>query len=280
MGPFQKICNKCGVSYEGTRNARVCKNCYRKYCPRIRKEKLSKFPLDKEFLESNSELLSYFIGFLFSDGTMSANKEEKIAYVGFYSTDKHIIEDLTSRLRYSRPIFIAAKKEGYDPVYGNLFFADNARYFLKWGLRPDKDNLEWNPSLGLSLFDFLRGFFDGDGSIVLRESSQGGLLSTVSFLGRFKLISSIKNALELEGFKPCLGKPRQRNGGKVLYQLYFGGRQGLRLLQSMYKNSTIHLIRKHKKYQVILETMRNLQDQYPWLLKRGDNFQQVSVSSI
>lgn len=239
---FDKVCLKCGCSYRGSRNHRRCEKC-RAYLYKGRRE--SKFCVKGGF-EKDVELVSYLFGFLFADGSTQMGRGGMVHTVRYLSTDVQVVEDITVRLGYTRPISLNRDYEnsGYLPVWENILYSQNAQFWVDRGLRKDKEELTME-GLDVDPWHFLRGHLDGDGSIGVRECSGGEQhLSEVIFLGRERFVTSVKVRMEKEGF--VTGKLGER--GK-LRSLAIGGRMGMEVLNRMYGRATLFLGRKRRVWE-------------------------------
>jgi len=226
MGTFVKYCKRCEVRIEGARNLTFCSDCG-VYKP---KERTPKYAFDSKSL-LDEDFISYVVGFAYADGSLRKS-------LRIISTDKHIIDEITSRFGYEREVSVNRKFEDHrKTAYENIFHHPFPEIFKAYGLTEDKEDLGL-PSVP-RFYSFLRGFMDGDGSITLKST---GSLGTFGFLCREKLKNELCSELFSRGFDMSI-----YNHGTV-YSLRLGGRNGHELLDRMYDSSTIHLFRKAEKY--------------------------------
>jgi len=204
-----------------------------------RKHKDSQYILRASSLEDKS-LVSYFLGFCCADGT-TLNKGKRT--VAWMSTDKHIVEDISSSFYYTRPISLLKPGTGkYKDCWGNIFYANNAQIFIDRGLKQNKADLRWR-EMKADLYPFLLGIMDGDGSFSLRVL--GGRLRVVNlvFLANEKLAYGLYIELEKLGWK-CHFRPESGGLGNVRVI----NEQAPHLLIKMYGSSPLHLKRKRDKF--------------------------------
>lgn len=175
---------------------------------------------------------SYVLGMMFTDGSLGLRRGQE-SYIGVYSTDYQIMEDLRLAIDTDRPIFrmkkaTATTKEAYGLT---LIGREMATWRARGVKRKDFLTLE---GLDLHLKDFLRGHLDGDGSIQTRLSKDGKvILSSVILLGRPPLMEEIAERLRKIGFKaPTYGIKREKRIPLVVIQL--AGLDGYQFLESVY----------------------------------------------
>jgi len=239
MNTFNKTCKRCQNPYQGARNARFCPDCTWQYTPKG--ERTSKFRLNHNVL-GDREVLSYILGFGCTDGSV-AEDGSTVKNVRLLSTDKELIELITFRLEYERPVSLNRTFDDHrKDCWENIFYSDHARFLVSKGLRKDKEQLTLE-DMDVDIYPFLRGHCDGDGTI-----SPAG--RTVSFLGRKLMMDSISDRLNRDGFPVSEARPTQ---GK-LWTVQVGGNPRVAdLLHRMYEGSTLHLQRKYEQATVFWE---------------------------
>lgn len=231
---FNKICKRCQGEFESiSRNTLFCNNCKSHYVPKVRESRYS-----CNLFKNDIEGYSYFMGFICGDGYVHCRKEE----VSWYSTDKQIVDDITKRLNYNRNPHINKKEtENTKACYGNILYVQNARHFIDRGLFNDKGELDYSLFYNVEIRHFLRGLFDSDGSLVLREGKTGSvILNFISFLGQERLLKSLQFVLK--------NKITKKNG---VCDVRIGGRLAYDILHFMYDGATIYLDRKYQKFRLI-----------------------------
>jgi len=102
----------------------------------------------------------YWIGYICADGNIQFNKKYRVYKVSLFSKDKEIIdrfiEFIGPRCKYH-----LRKQNGIHEAY--VSSKQLCEYFIELNIGPNK-GLTLNPNIELTS-DFLRGHFDGDGSI-------------------------------------------------------------------------------------------------------------------
>ena len=93
------------------------------------------------------------------------------------------------------------------------------------------------------LKDFIRGYFDGDGSITYTTTD------TISFLGTEKTINFIRNYF----YKKIKLRLRSKEMPNIIkhdniFIIFYSGKSAFKCLRHLYHNSTTHLDRKYRKY--------------------------------
>lgn len=245
---FKKTCKGCGREFESlSRNTRFCSLCVKKRENLLRRQP-PRYEWSSEALD-DIEFFSYFMGFLFSDGCISGGN------IWWGSTDQQIVEDISVRLKYTRLVSVNFKSR-IKPIFYNRLLKRYSSVVVNYGYSTDKE-LRSLRELGgkFDLFPFLRGFMDGDGSLRVSLNRGKPKLEKVSFLGRRLLLEEIQEQLLREGFERDLHKePLRGNRKRQLYSWSIAGKEGLNLLEKMYKDSTISLDRKRYLYELFNST--------------------------
>lgn len=210
-----------------------------------------KYNFNMEFFESPlNEISSYWLGFIGADGYISSHKEFSIQ---LKSTDYEHLKKFNKSMGGNIPVTFFEKKPGMIDgkpipackicqirIYSTKMVSD----LINLGILPNKSLIFKFPNLDNEalMWSFIRGYFDGDGSVYYDERSNQL---------RTKITSGSK--VFREGFSDFL-KPY----GIKTYMTAKGdgldcgitGKESTRIfLSKMYDNSNMHLDRKYNKYQ-------------------------------
>ena len=126
----------------------------------------------------------------------------------------------------------------------------------KWGIVPRKTNILTWPDINQNFYsDFIRGYFDGDGSwsIRVRGNCKDCIFQIVS--GAETFLKHIETVLRLEcGFEErSLCKMTNTN----CYELkYSGNGKAMKLYDFLYRPNSFYLERKFNKVTNIIENKR------------------------
>ena len=211
-----------------------------------------KYPLKEDYFETiDSFDKAYWLGMLYADGAIQDNQFS----IRLNLIDKEHIEKFKAAIgavnnkvgksvdvRFSSPCEIY-----YCAVKSKKMYQD----LVALGCTPRKSlTLSCIPNIEKEyVSSFIRGYFDGDGSIhQTGEKKQW----RISFTGTYDLLKDIQQALEIE-VKISQGPNEAKD---FMFQI-MGKYQLKRILDYLYKNSTenTRLDRKYKKYLTFLNEM-------------------------
>ncbi len=184
------------------------------------------------FEEINTEQKAYILGFIASDGSLRENGTVSISI-------KSIDEELLKKIRDSvcREIPILKRKNKDMSIlrfHSKIMTKDICKWLkIKTGKKDDKVKM---PNLKNKLkWHFLRGFFDGDGSIRKKKKDRHIDCSIATYSD--KLRESIENLCNIK----CT------NNNKWKYVGWYGD-NARNFLDKLYHNATIFMERKYKIY--------------------------------
>lgn len=203
----------------------------------------SKYSL-KSDLWQDTELISYFMGFCCADGSMTLRDGQYVHDLSFYSTDRHIIEDISKRLGLDRPVSLNRKsqptKSGGQSkdCWSNVLHSTNAQMFSDFGFKSVKAEQSLKTFGELDLRHFLRGLIDGDGHI-----GKGGRNGSVNLLTFPKLVDDLQITLPFD-------VSRFEQG--VLSGLVIKQGSWKDLYSFLYDDATLYLIRKKEAFETLL----------------------------
>ena len=202
------------------------------------------YKINEAFFDTLSTEMAYVLGFWFADGYM---RHEKSYRVAFFSNDKDILESIREAMLSTHPI----RKNKGDNCWSIIIFSRHLYESLqKFGAHRRKSiDMEFPKIPRRFIRDFIRGYFDGDGSVFIVEylatknhKSTKELRSNFTS-GSMTFLVKLMNVLyrELGSKKKKLGVYNE--GGSL--KLGYGSKDTRKLLEFLYyPGHTIALQRK------------------------------------
>lgn len=199
---------------------------------------------------------AYAIGLLTTDGSLSIDKR----HIDFTSKDREQIVNFMRCLNIKCKIgkkssgFIA--KKSYRVQFGDIHFYN---FLLNIGLKPNKSKTLKALEIPKKYFlDFLRGFFDGDGSFYSYWDTRW----RSSFM--FYLVFASASSQHINWLQTEINTLLQIKGHITksitdsCYQLKYAKRESLILLKKLYyAKDLIYLNRKHRKIKTVLMNIKH-----------------------
>lgn len=210
--------------------------------------KLKRINVIEDFFERNDEVSNYILGYWLADGYISHRGGGH--YFSLASIDyEHLcnirsIMGIKTRFSYDNDCHILVV--GNKKLYQSL---------LNLGATPRKTHtisimdIKFNP---IYFYDFLRGYFDGDGSLPLinRKIKNGEIktsLGCVKFTGSKKIIFSLYDKIK-DDFKCTVSEDKRSEKNNCFY-LIITGENSRRFLHKIYGNNpSLFLKRKYDRY--------------------------------
>lgn len=198
----------------------------------------------------DTEEKAYFLGLLYADGCVS--KFYSCFEIGLQEEDRHILEKLSLSIMHKDILkFIdrskCSRKNQWRLRVSNKHMCNSLK---KIGCTPKKSlTLKFPEFLdGELIRHFIRGYFDGDGSISCNKNQNYGY--------KFKITSTFdfcKEADKQINKSLPMHFTYEINKNKVTTTISVGGnRQILRLMEWIYKDANIYLYRKYNKYKELV----------------------------
>jgi len=146
---------------------------------------------------------------------------------------------------------------------------------FKLNIIPNKTRILLPPPKTIYSWHYIRGYFDGDGSISWHKSNNKARIYLAS--GSLKLLKWIKNKISfIEGVgNPKITYKLDKNSNNKTYCLEYMGFQTINILNKIYENSnkTIRLDRKYNRFidykQRMLNQIRNKEEKDNKILIRN-----------
>lgn len=209
--------------------------------------------VNADFFKKWSAEMAYVLGYFAADGCMFANPRGS-KYVSFTSTDKEILEKVKIILGSEHKIGVRKRHNKNWKDLFSLQIGSKKMYndLIKLGFMPNKADRFKLPEIPPPFFrHFVRGYFDGDGSIIygcFRRKNRGNkntpyvlacfASANINFLKRLSMLL-IKYADTRKGYLDKKGQ-----------HLYYSKRDSIKLFGYLYKDVSKeqYLERKYHKF--------------------------------
>lgn len=203
-----------------------------------------KYNINEDFFKCvNTEEKAYFLGFLYADGYNQVSKNQ--VRLTLSSIDSEILLKFNKILEYDRPLLYLKNNKVVDLTINSKIISSD---LVKLGCTQKKSftiTFPYNIIPDNLIRHFIRGYFDGDGCISLNRQNdvQINITGNTIFIGQLQeiLINNINaSRTKLQLYKKSCS-------------VYWHGRNVcLKVLNYLYKDSTISLERKNKLYKKIV----------------------------
>lgn len=123
------------------------------------------YQLDDNFFKVQSHNMAYILGFIAADGCV-AQKENSIS-IQLQKKDEQLLQDIKVEVKSNRPLDYYLTKTGNETVKFQVWSAEWKKDLAIYNIVPHKTLTLLPPTFLNSQFfiDYIRGYFDGDGSI-------------------------------------------------------------------------------------------------------------------
>jgi hypothetical protein len=218
-----------------------------------------KYQIKEDFFnEIDTEAKAYFLGLLFADGTNDGYS--RIA-ISLQSEDAYILESLKNLISPDSKVknYPSRCKNCKPQTFLYLYSKNLSKSLSALGCIQNKSKSMNMPSIPKHmLHHFIRGYFDGDGSVGFREYPSR--VFTVNFTSCVDFLTQLKINLENLGFYVSKIRMDKRNS----YTASFGISKYeniLKFYRWLYKDATYFLTRKKNKFDKI-ETWKTKKIKY------------------
>jgi len=191
---------------------------------------------------------AYWLGYFYADGNVASNNCKIKNTVILSSTDLETVEHFKNSVKYTGPIRVETHRKYCKQIYKVAIYSKQMRLdLISNGCVPAKSLIITFPKLQEKLIShFIRGYFDGDGSVGIYKNSSNKEIYTLrsSFCsGSKQFIEELYNFLPVNKIKHI-----QIRKKPIIYSINFSVEDSLSLANFMYKDATIFLTRKKEKF--------------------------------
>lgn len=203
----------------------------------------------EDFFENiDTEIKAYSLGLWMADGNVSKNL--RVASISLTESDSYLLNNIAKHIFLSDFYLTRRGEVSLKGKEGHLYVSSPAlrlnvcsktfcQNLIKWGCVPKKSlTLRWPEGLPENMYGhFLRGYFDGDGTIC-KEGNRSSMISSDIFcasMARFLQKLGIESRIVVRG---------------KVSQIEFKKKATVQMYDLMYTGHTICLERKRERFRV------------------------------
>jgi DNA-binding transcriptional regulator WhiA len=215
-----------------------------------------KYELDETFFEKiDDEKKAYFLGYLYADGAIYKSKHGSYFHLTLQERDKHILESFKKMLKTNIGL---RRRQGKGQDILMINSKKMVEDLIKLGCMPNKSFKINFPTFEIIpeklMPHFIRGYFDGDGSISWNPKNYrvaAKIISNVDFCDAMQHFLSHQCKIS----KFYVNKVFETKAGNQFYtNIEFGGYENIKKFYNyIYKKSSVFLSRKKEVFESYLK---------------------------
>ena len=208
---------------------------------------------DEDFFEKiDSEEKAYWLGFMFADGYIVDNEKRYGQDAFGLALAKDSIDSLEKfkkSIKATNPITWDTSKKGSQPQ-GRLLMRSQKTVndLIDKGCVKQK-SLILQPPKNIPddlIRHFIRGFFDGDGSLIRYERTKNSIAYSINITSTYEMVKWIKQVFQIGQIFP------EKRREQTWYFTVGGNQQVIKLYHYLYDEATIWMDRKYNRFQELL----------------------------
>lgn len=213
---------------------------------------MKKYDYDRSYFHYiDNEQKAYWMGFILADGNV--NKYENCMTIRISKKDESHIQKISQLFKVPYKTYQEQDKRTNKVYHGVQFDLSSKQIcqdLINKDIKPRKKGKAKQifSSVPSSLYNhFIRGFFDGDGSISIISHTKNRKIPQyrINMVGKYDILFAIQNIFYK---KLKIPKNTVRKMG-VIYTLDYGGNRRIRAIGNyMYGNSSLFLERKKERF--------------------------------
>ena len=211
------------------------------------KRSSSRYSLNEKYFENiDNGNKAYWLGFIAADGCVVDKKGHRHLYIELAERDRCHLEAFKKEIEFNGPIY-DMKARGRSKPSCKLQISSSRMVLdlVKLGITSNKTHTLNAPDIDSKFYHhWIRGVFDGDGSISLRKSGHHG----GEFFGTKSVIdfitSNIPGSNKVSKKKKCKGFYHSFSGKKIIEKIY----------DYLYCDSNVALSRKEDKFKIAISS--------------------------
>ena len=276
----KRICENCGKEFETTPSEirrRGGKYCSRQ-CYFQGKKGGTKYSQNSDFFEEWNGDVAYILGFIYADGCIRKPRKGQNSNILMIDiTDEDLLVAIRDKIAPKRRITVSKRSNEKHPKWKDnymLHIPDDKMVadLEKLGVHERKTPVKKFPDVPKEyLADFVRGYFDGDGSVFLSpcKNRYPNFVVTIVSGSREFLLSMKEIFKEMKIKSGLTHRPPSTNA------LRFSSLQAVRFCEFIYSGkSDIKLERKYERYINYLEYRKTYPPKPKGKIKYNRNYNQ------
>ena len=241
----KKVLKKYGVKIRNFKEAAVLNN----------KNRIKYTSKNINFFDNQSSDMAWIMGFIAADGTIRKDSNE--IKIGLSIKDYDVLEKIKKTINLDEPIKTYTTKNGYDCCRLRWTCEEHKKALRDYSIVPNK-TFVLQPPFKLDKkywIDYIRGYFDGDGSVNLIHNK--GSISL-----RWQVCSATKCIIDfiVSYFEEEYGIPKvkiqERKGRHTLYYIQYSTKASKKIFSLLYKENSLFCERKYNNFCKILGSIQ------------------------
>ena len=208
-----------------------------------------KYGVNDDYFDNESSNMAYILGFLAADGTV-ANNGNRIK-IGLSSVDRKFLELIKEELGAESNILDYETSNWYMVSEFSFTSQKIKQKLTEYNIVPGKTETFTFP-INLSKkywIDFIRGYFDGDGSVGTAGPSA---IRWQICSHRPQVLETIVEFLFEEYGVPKVSVQKNKHGNSFLYTIQYSNNSTRKIFQIIYTPNSLYLPRKFEKFKSII----------------------------
>ena len=218
----------------------------------IQETNKTKYEINHHFfnLKNQTADSNYILGLLASDGWVGA--KDNCICIELQQEDRQILEDINQILKNSRPVKDYIRTNGFKNCKLYFFSKEIKNDLKEYDIIPNKTYQQLNFTKNIRFISsFIRGFFDGDGSIT---SANGGIRWQLDGTSKETFLSIQVFFKENYQIDLTLVETTDESCTIPRYRLYTYGREKCKkIFDILYEDANLKLNRKYNKFLELLK---------------------------
>ena len=207
-----------------------------------------KYTLNQRYFSKWSKNMAYILGFIYADGNMAKDKFR----ISIASKDLELLEQINLEIGSDRPIKLECNKNGqwWKLTIDNKYIYEDLKLL---GLVPNKSFTCKVPHIPEEFkYDFIRGYFDGDGCIYIKNVNTNTPTASIDIATASKDFKDdlLKMLSDITDDKHKFSVQVRKNGLNIIRCNH---KVSMNLYKKMYYENCLCLNRKKEKFDYIIK---------------------------